>query len=464
MSNETMTDARAIEAVCAAMPDEVPLDASLGLSHIAARLRGEAAQCQTCNGHGLIGGPSYAQPDEGGVPCPDCSQAAQGEQQAVAYNAGGIDLTACQLHEALMMAGDPEFDVDFEDRGRVRIFYSETGHSGAGVYCECVDAEEEGCIKLDGTSPAIRDRPQPVAVVGDAVRAAIEVLREQEIMVKVLPVNETKREWFAAQAKKIGAALAGLHALSAAPAAISDALTEEQKAMRDAMLSGTGFMFGGKRLNPDHLRIVSAPVAGDAVAALPWEGRESLPEDVRIALDHVNAAANAARHSGDYKRANALVASRVTLAASARTAVAQDRAAQPSPVMTFSLGEAVALLQSFGGTNCSMSVQEWDATPREGDEDPARAGKHAWSTEYPEEGASWLGEHDTDTDAFDGWDATAPASQPAPVVPEGWRLVPVEETHKMIAAAIGAQLSGESQWRAMLAAAPQPAAQEVRNG
>lgn len=84
--------------------------------------------------------------------------------QEVPYNAAGIDLTACQLHEALLMAGDPDFEADFEDRGRVRIFYTETGHSGPGLYCECVDVEEEGCILLDGTSPAIRQQPAPAAV------------------------------------------------------------------------------------------------------------------------------------------------------------------------------------------------------------------------------------------------------------------------------------------------------------
>ncbi|WP_186167332.1 hypothetical protein [Burkholderia gladioli] len=31
--------------------------------------------CSTCNGHGMIGGPSFYAPDEGGVPCPDCAQA-----------------------------------------------------------------------------------------------------------------------------------------------------------------------------------------------------------------------------------------------------------------------------------------------------------------------------------------------------------------------------------------------------
>jgi hypothetical protein len=29
--------------------------------------------CETCDGVGMIGGPSYYAPDEGGVPCPDCT-------------------------------------------------------------------------------------------------------------------------------------------------------------------------------------------------------------------------------------------------------------------------------------------------------------------------------------------------------------------------------------------------------
>ncbi|WP_416056916.1 hypothetical protein [Stenotrophomonas maltophilia] len=85
------------------------------------------------------------------------------------YNTGGIELTACQLHEALLMAGTPELGVPFEDRGRVRIFQSETGHSGPGLYCECVDVEEEGCILLDGTSPAIA----PSAQAGHTFQAGV---------------------------------------------------------------------------------------------------------------------------------------------------------------------------------------------------------------------------------------------------------------------------------------------------
>lgn len=29
-------------------------------------------KCQTCNGHGIVGGPTYYEPGEGGVNCPDC--------------------------------------------------------------------------------------------------------------------------------------------------------------------------------------------------------------------------------------------------------------------------------------------------------------------------------------------------------------------------------------------------------
>lgn len=88
------------------------------------------------------------------------------------YNSGGIELTACQLHEALLMAGSPELDVPFEDRSLVRIFWAETGHSGPGLYCECVGAEEEGCILLDGTAPAI-GQPEQGVDLGQAFQAGV---------------------------------------------------------------------------------------------------------------------------------------------------------------------------------------------------------------------------------------------------------------------------------------------------
>lgn len=107
-----------------------------------------------------------------------CREAAHVAQPVAAppYNAGGIELTACQLHEALMMAGSPELALPFEDRSQVRIFRNENGHSGPGLYCECVDVEEEGCILLDGTHA-------PVArVIEDAsmARRPVDLLDQQD--------------------------------------------------------------------------------------------------------------------------------------------------------------------------------------------------------------------------------------------------------------------------------------------
>lgn len=53
-----------------------PLDRELARLIAAAqavRVEQAVPKCQTCNGHGMIGGPSYREPDEGGVPCPDCA-------------------------------------------------------------------------------------------------------------------------------------------------------------------------------------------------------------------------------------------------------------------------------------------------------------------------------------------------------------------------------------------------------
>jgi hypothetical protein len=72
----------------------------------------------------------------------------------------------------------------------------------------------------------------------------------------------------------------------------------------------------------------------------------------------------------------------------------------PQPSMSFSLGEAKALLAFFGGHNADISVQEMTAmTLPNGNTTPA--GKYAWCTDYPEEGSQWLGEQDFDTEEHD---------------------------------------------------------------
>jgi len=54
---------------------------------LAAVAKAQGQKCGTCNGHGVIGGPSYREPDEGGEPCPDCNPAAvEGAQGASVRN------------------------------------------------------------------------------------------------------------------------------------------------------------------------------------------------------------------------------------------------------------------------------------------------------------------------------------------------------------------------------------------
>lgn len=63
-------------------------------------IKPDEPECATCDGHGMIGGPSFYTPDEGGVACPDCAQAvaadgvAQDDIEGIARAAGctNIDL------------------------------------------------------------------------------------------------------------------------------------------------------------------------------------------------------------------------------------------------------------------------------------------------------------------------------------------------------------------------------------
>lgn len=133
-------------------------------------------------------------------------QAALADRQPVEateqpYNSGGIELTACQLHEALLLAGSPELHVPFEDRSLVRIFWTETGHSGRGLYCECVGAEEEGCILLDGTAPAI-GRPAQAVDLPYSLAARQPAGEPVAVVVPGAPTRcglceSTHLEWFA---------------------------------------------------------------------------------------------------------------------------------------------------------------------------------------------------------------------------------------------------------------------------
>lgn len=145
------------QAALSAQPSQGGQDALAALVEASEDMR--AASEEIDNGEGLAHAVPYALWNEFLSKLDDAEQALAAREPVGATekpnNLGGIELTTCQLREALLMAGSPELDVPFEDRGRVRIFQNETGHSGPGLYCECVDVEEEGCILLDGTSPAI---------------------------------------------------------------------------------------------------------------------------------------------------------------------------------------------------------------------------------------------------------------------------------------------------------------------
>lgn len=66
----------------------------------------------------------------------------------------------------------------------------------------------------------------------------------------------------------------------------------------------------------------------------------------------------------------------------------------------WSLPEALALVECFGGSNCAMSVREFAAGEVASEDGvlSSPAGKYAWCSEYPEEGVMFLAPHDTDTE------------------------------------------------------------------
>ncbi|WP_186118303.1 hypothetical protein [Burkholderia gladioli] len=64
-----------IRDVCEMEPANPDLSDTIciDVSDLQAIVKRHTEMCATCNGHGMIGGPSFSAPDEGGVPCPDCA-------------------------------------------------------------------------------------------------------------------------------------------------------------------------------------------------------------------------------------------------------------------------------------------------------------------------------------------------------------------------------------------------------
>lgn len=82
----------------------------------------QTAHCQTCNDNGMIGGPSYSQPDEGGEPCPDCSEAGVRDRlrDALAETLGdAMDCTRVWEAWGVGTMGPDDFQVIAEDDERL---------------------------------------------------------------------------------------------------------------------------------------------------------------------------------------------------------------------------------------------------------------------------------------------------------------------------------------------------------
>lgn len=98
----------------------------------------------------------------------------------------------------------------------------------------------------------------------------------------------------------------------------------------------------------------------------------------------------------------------------------------PRSSMQFTLGQAETLLAFFGGSNADMTVEyfppgHWPDAP------DAPAGLYVYCTDYPDEGAQWLGEEDNSEDVQPTWQHI-PADRSAALIVEGERTAAIAES------------------------------------
>ena len=181
MSN--MTDAEAINTIDAYLPRHC----RAALDHIAARLRGEAAQCATCGGSGFIdhnlgAGIGRITEDEF---CPECEgdtkrrNAAQGEQQAVAWaSPEGMERLRTQDDSATVVPEafrDSRHTIPLYDRPQpvavagnaaiesVALLFTRSGNYFVG------GDERVQCLEKARAAVRILSAAAPAPVAGDAV-------------------------------------------------------------------------------------------------------------------------------------------------------------------------------------------------------------------------------------------------------------------------------------------------------
>lgn len=104
-------------------------------------------------------------------------------------------------------------------------------------------------------------------------------------------------------------------------------------------------------------------------------------------------------------------------------ALAQVPRKAPTTSMQFTLRQAETLLAFFGGANADMTVEYFPANHWP-DNPTAPAGLYVYCTEYPDEGALWLGEENNDEAIEPTWQHIPPAAFGISRVatPDGWKL------------------------------------------
>jgi hypothetical protein len=95
--------------------------------------------CATCNGHGMIGGPSFYAPDEGGEPCPDCSPpaptshpiptGATGEDDIVQRLRNNADLDAAEDGNPAVIRLEREAADEIDRLRRALVDAPSAGHT-----------------------------------------------------------------------------------------------------------------------------------------------------------------------------------------------------------------------------------------------------------------------------------------------------------------------------------------------
>lgn len=166
--------------------------------------RAVAPHCATCNDNGLIGGPSFADPGEGGVPCPDCTISREQwiEQAMRVYLIAG-DTEQVARECATYLWGEVDKDdlpdatdaamEDVEGRGP-------TPQAGAESYPAEPTPDELRAIAREArnSSGSASDDCGPAAYVLHGWRAATAALRARGAMPEMpkrVATLERMKEW-----------------------------------------------------------------------------------------------------------------------------------------------------------------------------------------------------------------------------------------------------------------------------